>query len=920
MKIRSLHAVSAAAALLAACSGGGDTAPAPAPATAATVSIVGRAVDGPLAGARACYDLDDDGACGATEPRSAPTAADGSFRIEVAAADAGRHAVVVDVPADAVDADTGAAVGTAFVLRAPASGSAGAHSVFVSPLTTLMQALVADGATLAEAEARVRDGAGLGLSPRADFTDPATGDAGRAAARVARLLHLVAERQRADLAGLVGQRDAGGQTITAADVEAELQARLPGLLPAIAATAGESTLAQSSGALLQALLRAAAPTLAAQAGLTPDLMRMAGTMRRLAEPAPANPPVATGQLTQLRMNGTHDFFLSMRLGSAADNVPDANGYQRYYDLRMQATPNGIDGRAVTQAWSVAPTADRAGDLHWNGTAWVGCSPAQRYRVRVRDAQGRGDYDFCDGLEKGSSIRRWVDVGGERLVDVWNSRLRNVTGASSWTLDNTGRLGAATLPAGAWLVYQTNTTTETAVNYDPRSSNVVQLYNAAVAAGGDARQNPALACNDPLQFAAEARVPATTLEELVGRLRGTPCLYNQGGNAPDVSLVPNEWWGNSAIGLGDLFGFNTLPPNTGNYYNTTAALLVSFAASGNGVRYHRCYRRGSDNSPRNCSLIGLGSWRIETAGDARVLRFNTPPALATRLNTERVFVERGGQVYFGSKTPVGQVNLSTRLPLETANAFTEQLGLPRLQPITQPGSATGDRAAALTALKGNWGRSQADGGMFLRVGDNGRYLMAEAFAYDALRNGQTGAELGWLDYDPVTRRISGLVQTDSNLTVGLSHPLSNDGQVLITPDQLTPSDGAPIPRLPDEADALAGLWALGSATDLSVPHLAFFANGRTMLVTSSSDPQCQAAGQCPPGGEFGSWTFDAATGVVTFFDPQYDTNGCDGIWETCPAGSNASVETITITFAADKKSFSFVGGDGNTYTFFRIPQR
>lgn len=920
MNQRLLLSFSAALGLLAACGGGGGgspgTGPAPAP-TATTVTISGRAVDGPLAGATACYDLDDDGACGAAEPASARTGSDGGFSLAVAAADAGRHAVVVEVPADAVDADTGAAVGSAFVMRAPASGSTGAHAVFVSPLTTLVQALVADGSPRAEAEQRVRQLAGLDLSPLADFGSAEAGEAGRTAARVARLVFLVGERQRAELAGLAGQRDLSGHAITAADIDAEVQAQLPALLPAIAATAAEGSIAQSSGALQQALLRAAVPALVAQGGLTVEAMRFAGTQRRLAEPPPADPPAAGATLTSLRMSGTHDYFMRALVSSAADNVADANGFTRYYEQRWQGSPNAIDGHAVTTSWSVANSADRAGDLHWNGSAWVVCALNQRFSSRLRDAQGRSEYDYCGGLEKGTSIRRWASIAGESMLTTWNTRLRNVAGSGNWSLDSSDRLGTATMPAGSWLIYQSNTIVDTAPAYDPRSSNQVMLFNAAVAAGGDARQNPALACNDPAQYDSAARVAAGTLEDLVGRLQGKPCTYAQGGVAPNQSLSPNEWWSNSTVSLGDLTGFNTLPANTGNYYNTTAALQVAFTAGSNATRYYRCYRRASDGSVRNCSLLGLGSWRIETLGDARVMRFNTPPALATRLGNERVFVERGGKVFFGFRSWVGQTTLSTRLNLTAANALTEQLGLPRVQPITQPGTATGARATTLATLKGAWSRVQLDGGLFMRVGDDGRYLMAEAFVYDAQRNAQTGAELGWMDYDPATQRVSALVQVDSNLTVGLSHPGAADGPVVITADQITPSDGAPITRLVDDPNGLVGLWALGSKTDLSVPHLAIFPNGRAMLVTSVSDPQCQAAGQCPPGAEFGSWSFDAATGTLTFSNPQYDTNGCEGVWEFCPAGSNQPLETIVITFAADKQSFSFVGGDAVTYTFHRI---
>ena len=62
----------ATAALLAACGGGGGSTP-----NAVTrpqqAQISGRAVDGPLAGASACYDLNDNGQCDADElPRRPP--------------------------------------------------------------------------------------------------------------------------------------------------------------------------------------------------------------------------------------------------------------------------------------------------------------------------------------------------------------------------------------------------------------------------------------------------------------------------------------------------------------------------------------------------------------------------------------------------------------------------------------------------------------------------------------------------------------------------------------------------------------------------------------------------------------------------------------------------------------------------------
>src|SRR5205814_6523683 len=114
------------ASLLAACGGGGSTTPPPVQPTSVTIS--GVAADGPLQGATACYDLNDNGACDSGEPSSGPTDAAGRFSFDVDAAVAGQHRVVVVVPATAVDKDTGSAVGTAFTLQSPATGSSGAQS------------------------------------------------------------------------------------------------------------------------------------------------------------------------------------------------------------------------------------------------------------------------------------------------------------------------------------------------------------------------------------------------------------------------------------------------------------------------------------------------------------------------------------------------------------------------------------------------------------------------------------------------------------------------------------------------------------------------------------------------------------------------------------------------------------------------
>ena len=888
----------AAAALLAAC-GGGKAPEAQSPELA---FISGRAVDGPLAGATACYDLNDNGSCDSGEPVSEPTAADGSFRISVAPAETGRHAVVVDVPATAVDADTGAAVGTAFTLRAPATATAGSQAVFVSPLTTLVHAhMAAADVTREQAVALVQAQAGIGLSPLADFTQDSS-STGTQAARVAR-------------------PDRDGNAISSDTVEREVLSSLVAGLPLVAGTLTDPGLAAASGHTLQALLRVAARSLALQLDLNADAVRMASTLQRLAEPPTPAVPVATGALRYLRYTSSEDFNYRIFNSSAADNVPDANGYVRFYDWNVSGTPNAVTGTSLTRAGVVTP--GNTVNTHWNGTAWVARAANGRYLTRVRDSQGRHDYNYGDGFEVGSGIRRVEDISSWTLEQIVRTKIRRFPGSASgvayvnWGPSNLSAYGTATFPTGSYLVYQTNTPTSTAISYNPATSNQVSLYSAAIALGGDVATNPASACNDTAANIEATLVPATVLEDLVARNKGKPCVYPQSGQ----SLSPDEWWGNSTLSIGDLPGANTLPPGTGTTYNTTANVRVSFAASGNRVTFWRCYRRVSLNSPRNCSVLGLGTWSIQTLGDGRALGFSVAPALAQRLGYARYFVERGGRVYFATKNPVGVATTDLRLNLEAANAVFHQLGVPRVRPVSEPGTATGARAAALTTLQGAWGEAGPTNAMVWRFGPNGRFFMAEAKAFLSTTREQSGAELGWFDYDPATQQFSTSLQVDSNLSSGTSHPSVAEmtQQLTITPTQIGIGGGG-LSRMETSTSAVSmvGMWAFDSPTDLSKPHIVFFSNGKFMSITHVSDPTCLGGvSQCPPGVEFSDYTYDPATGTLDVFNMLYDTNGSEGAFDTRTGGSNNTSDTVTITIAADGLTATLVDSGNHVSTIYRI---
>ncbi|WP_319381143.1 MbnP family copper-binding protein [Thiomicrorhabdus sp.] len=145
-------------AMLTGCGGGSSDA-------TATTSISGKVADGYLSGASVCLDKNVNAVCDGDEP-SAVTAADGSYSMELNDGDQNRYPLLVEVPATAIDSDTGSAVGQAYSMSAPA----GQHA-FVSPLTSLIhQEMLADASlTLERAVDKVKADTGLSIDLLQDY-------------------------------------------------------------------------------------------------------------------------------------------------------------------------------------------------------------------------------------------------------------------------------------------------------------------------------------------------------------------------------------------------------------------------------------------------------------------------------------------------------------------------------------------------------------------------------------------------------------------------------------------------------------------------------------------------------------------------------------------------------------------------------
>ncbi|HEY9063932.1 MAG TPA: hypothetical protein VIO33_03050, partial [Burkholderiaceae bacterium] len=103
----------------------------------------------------------------------------------------------------------------------------------------------------------------------------------------------------------------------------------------------------------------------------------------------------------------------------------------------------------------------------------------------------------------------------------------------------------------------------------------------------------------------------------------------------------------------------------------------------------------------------------TLGDARAMTLSNPPAQAAALTYNRVFVERGGQVYWGYQGKM-LVNSSARLNAIAADAFLAQLGIAPVDPEAPPALTAG-------SYQGTWdfrGTTESNGGTTVFVAANG----------------------------------------------------------------------------------------------------------------------------------------------------------------------------------------------------------
>lgn len=634
--------------------------------------------------------------------------------------------------------------------------------------------------------------------------------------------------------------------------------------------------------------------------------------------------VAGAQLTVLRYNGPRDWLVRTLQSSAADSMPDWAGLTRYASVMMQSESNAYNGAASVKSWAHGNSFARRGDLHWNGSDWVACQLGERFTTTVRDATSRADYNVCDGMEKGRSSRTVVDLSGQSIATVFATKIRTMPGGANgvayadWGPSNpTAAFGTATFPAGSKLIYQTNQVTETAIAYDPLPANAAASFSPAVAAGGDTRTTAGLACAGTVTAAT-----LTTLEDLISRNPGTPCIFSRAVSGSDMSLNPNESWGATTASLAVIGGAANRPAGTGNWYSNQLYVRVAFAGGAStATTYYRCLTRAVSPSPRNCTVAGTGNYSIRTQGDARVMTFTGPASVLQQAGSSRVFVERGGKVYHGYQLPTGGSNRFLRLNLEAANAVMAALpGLPAIVPATRHADLSAASQAALATARGVWITTDDAEPVLLRIGDGGRYLVGQARPFDAATLAQTGHEVGWMDYDAATRTFRALVESSSAGEGGLLRRSAAEQAtetLAISPTELVSNLGARFTRLPNDPAGVVGLWAF-SPTEFEAQQVVFLPSGKLMMIDPQGDTEagaCSAARQGPPGGEVASYTWNAATGALRVFNLVYDTNGCAGFFDATDT-TPATEFTVSLVLASDGLTATLTAPDG-TYTLYRI---
>ena len=793
-----------AATLLSGCGGGNDSGstiePPPGP-----VEQTIRVIDGPIKGALVCLDANNNGLCELGETRGT-TAADGSVTLSMPAADAGKYPVLALVDTDAVDADNGP-VTIAFSLRAPADKPA-----VVSPLTTLVVAQAEASGTGSDDAAKVlAEKLGLTTSLFADFSQ-ATDDAGKLAGTVARMLVVTTQQQ---LAATADAKDKDGKALSAADRALAIHQALLSQLEAVASAATAPAVANAGTAQAKAeAIATAATALVAASGISKDNVAAAVAAAKL-PPAPdaSNAAPMAGSIVRWFSYTDAQNYSYRQFKATAAQSTVVDGKRQFTEYREQSRSSAGNVTSYQQ-WGEGLNNWARNQVVWTGTEWFDCPTDMVHEATPWDANGVSSSLYCKAY-KATNKRAARDIAGIKMADLITEirayALTDTEGSfKAWGPDPTAHADklSGSFPADSTLFYYAGADTTQPDRYNTTLNNDLFIpYNSAVANGSKAECDKVSSSNF-----AQFQNTAKTLEDMIAAAPGKPCVYQTNTSTGEA----NEWWSQSTINLGDVA--DGYVSSSGNFKSGLKDLRVSFATA-NVANYWLCLRRSNDNSVRNCSAAGSGSYSIETLGDARVLRLAGEPKVAGTLSFVRTMVERDGKVWYGSR---GRLTTSRQLRINgtASDALFAALGIP-----TPRATAPLTASSLMTYYRGTAG-----------TGTVNRNALA----------------------------------TMENVNTGL-----------------------------------VGAWALGSATDPRAQVFFFFANGDYVM----ADPQGDTDGnRCGGAGyERGTYSFDAAAGILRALTNSVDSNGCAGLHDL-PTAPEPFATLTGVQLSADGRQITLAGAD------------
>ena len=674
------------------CGGGGSSATnneTPAGVVVATTDVSLTVIDGPIEKAKVCLDINNNSVCDNNEPEGM-TDATGKVTIKVNSTDVGKYPVIAVVDTNSIDADTGK-VPTPFTMKAPADQTA-----VITPLTTLVHNHMVSnpGSTSAAAAEQVKAQTGINVSLFEDFSK-GTSDGHKAAANIARMVVVTTQQQSLAVKDAEGTKDVNNATITKADLDKAIQARLMEMLPALVTKLAENQTQidalekalTDAKALIDATAKKAAVEKAQKdkddalkakmtevvvtekKGLTKDGVATNVAINKA--PVVAETPAAGFSLRSLSFTDASNYFMRFMSSTVTQNTADSKGNVRYVDNRYRSVGGSV------ASWNNGSDPARQADVHWTGTAWAGCALNFESAATVRDADGNGNHNYCDNLLTGRDKRAMFDVSGKKIVDVLTDAAKAGYGTDLGTITNTDgsktalgtMLGDATFPNNSKIGYTMGTDLTTAIAYYPGSINWGYVQTSTP-------------CNTKT-FASKA---VSTLEEMLTSYDGKlPCNVGGGSytitgkNGVSLNSGPrSEAWGNTVMSLGNIGTAPTVSSDSQatSFYTGNTRLRVAFGSkSGDGgaATFYACQQR-YNGSADNCNVIGNGGYVIKTVGGARTLSFTGLPALASALNFTRVLVERGGKVYYGYQARPATYS-NARLNSVASAAMLAILGLP-----------------------------------------------------------------------------------------------------------------------------------------------------------------------------------------------------------------------------------------------------